>query len=319
LRSFGTAVKGSAYQTAAETLAVSAVKAAETYTCAVDVNKIKGGYCMTKKKLLISIFALTLVVSAYAQQYNSESDFTFNLDKNVEGGIVITGYAGTRKEVRIPPNIQNNQVTSIGRDAFYENRNITSITIPNSVIRIGSYAFRFCSSLISINIGNSVITIGDGVFEGCTNLANINIPNSLTGIGYVAFRDCRSLTGITIPNSVTSIGYQAFYNCQKLTSVTISNRLTVIRDGTFSGCKSLTSITIPGSVTNIEFLAFKDCEKLTSVTFQGTIASDKFGGHTHIGNFYSPFDGDLRDKYLAQDDGRGTYIRSADGETWIKR
>jgi len=51
-------------------------------------------------------------------------------------------------------------------------------------------------------------------------------------------------------------------------------------------------------------LAFYGCYSLTSITFQGTITADNLGGFSES-NFYSPFDGDLRDKYLAG--GIGTY------------
>jgi len=141
-------------------------------------------------------------------------------------------------------------------------------------------AFRFCKTLVGIIIPDSVTSIGHEAFRNCTNLTNITIPNSVTNIG-MAFIDCVSLTGVTIPNSVTSIWGTAFF-----------------------GCTGLTSVTIPNSVTSIGESAF-DCENLTSVTFQGTISSSNFGGR----NGLSPFNGDLRNKYLAG--GIGTYTTTA--------
>ena len=76
----------------------------------------------------------------------------------------------------------------------------------------------------------------------------------------------------------------------------------------FKGCASLTSVTIPDSVTNIGGMAFSGCSGLTSVTFQGTIAADDFGS-VDQGLFESPFNGDLREKYLAG--GIGTYTTTA--------
>jgi len=63
--------------------------------------------------------------------YNSESDFQIDWDKNVKDGVIITKYIGTKNEVNIPPSIQNNPVTGIGREAFRYNKNITRVTIPN--------------------------------------------------------------------------------------------------------------------------------------------------------------------------------------------
>ncbi|MBQ5670690.1 MAG: leucine-rich repeat protein [Tidjanibacter sp.] len=156
-------------------------------------------------------------------------------------------------------------VTSIGRDAFYECTSLTSITIPDSVTSIGKSAFYGCTSLTSVTIGNSVTSIGERVFAGCTSLTSVTIGNGVTSIGDRAFADCTSLTSIDIPDSVTSIGVQAFYECTSLTSVTIPDSVTSIGWGAFYFCSSLTSVTIPDSVTSIGEGAFCECTSLASV------------------------------------------------------
>ena len=54
-----------------------------------------------------------------------------------------------------------NDVTSIGDGAFYECRDLTSITIPNSVTSINFGAFDYCRDMTSIIIGNGVTYIGE--------------------------------------------------------------------------------------------------------------------------------------------------------------
>ena len=156
-------------------------------------------------------------------------------------------------------------VTGIGDHAFEFCHDLTSITIPNSVMSIESSAFHDCSGLTSITIPNSVMSIGDYAFDGCSGLASITIPSSVTSIGNNTFDGCSGLTSITIPNSVTSIGSYAFRGCSGLTSITISSGVESIGDYAFLGCSGLKSITIPSSVTTIHNAAFKNCINLESL------------------------------------------------------
>ncbi|MCH4201382.1 MAG: leucine-rich repeat domain-containing protein [Bacilli bacterium] len=201
--------------------------------------------------------------------------------------------------IKIPSIYLGKPVTSIGYQAFYYCRSLTSIVIPNSVTSIGYGAFWGCSSLTSVVIPDSVTSIGDYAFYYCSSLTSIVIPNSVTFIGDYAFYYCSSLTSINvnddnsnyssldgvlydkdkttlinypcakldnvfaIPNSVTSIGNSAFSSCTSLTSIVIPNSVTSIGDYAFYNCSSLTSIVIPNSVTSIGDYAFSYCSSLT--------------------------------------------------------
>lgn len=204
----------------------------------------------------------------------------------------------------IPGSINGVPVTSIGNNAFRDCSNLTSITIPASIISIGSYAFSHCSSLTSITIPASVTSIGNNAFFYCSALTSITIPGSVTSIGQDAFyycsgltsagpigggygyefgwtkkipshafAYCSGLTNITLPDSITSIGDYAFSYCSGLTSVTIPNGVTNIEDYTFFSCNALTSITLPDSVTSIGETAFYGCSKLTSITIPDSVTS----------------------------------------------
>ena len=60
---------------------------------------------------------------------------------------------------------------SIVFNAFWFNgKNLTSVTIPDSVTSIDNCAFKDCTSLTSITIPASVTTLGLYVFEGCSSL-----------------------------------------------------------------------------------------------------------------------------------------------------
>lgn len=140
-----------------------------------------------------------------------------------------------------------NNVTSIGKYAFYDYTGLTSVTIPSSVTAIDDYAFRGCSGLTTITIPNSVTSVGVAAFTGCSGLTSVTIGNGITSIGDYMFPGCTGLTSIVIPDSVTSIGEFAFYNCTALTSVTIPSGVTSIGKGAFYNCTDLASITFNGT------------------------------------------------------------------------
>jgi hypothetical protein len=149
-----------------------------------------------------------------------------------------------------------NGVTSIGNDAFWYCKTMTSVTIPNSVERIGLGAFDFCSSLLLITIPNSVTTIDEsGAFAYCTSLASINVTpgnsNYVSEDG-VLFDKNKTIL-ICYPAGKTVISY------------IIPNSVTTIGHGSFAGCSCLTSVTIHDKVTKIGFLAFVMCTKLTLI------------------------------------------------------
>jgi hypothetical protein len=174
-----------------------------------------------------------------------------------DGAVSITGYTSTNKNVIIPDTINGLPVTNIRYQAFFH-KNITNVTIPDSVINLEFEAFVFCTDLISVTIGNSVTSIGDYAFYYCTNLTSVTIPNSVTNIGAETFRFCSSLTSVTIPNSVTSIGYAVFFYCTSLTSVTIPNSVTSIGDYSFKFCFSLTELYFDGNAPSLGVNVFSD-------------------------------------------------------------
>ena len=131
------------------------------------------------KKLPLLILALVLVLAikdkTYAATYGV---LTYGVRD--DGTIKITDCdTNASGALTIPDTINGKKVTGIGWGAFEDCRNLTSITIPNSVISIESRAFHYCSSLTSITIPESVTSIGeDIVFYGCSSLTSINVSEN---------------------------------------------------------------------------------------------------------------------------------------------
>ena len=158
-----------------------------------------------------------------------------------------------------------NSVTAIAYEAFYNCSNITNITIPNSVTVIDSKAFCDCSSLTSIEIPNSVTSIGNKAFMNCSGLTSIALPEGITSIADHTFAYCSSITSITIPDSVTTINNDAFRYCTGLISINVGNSVEAIEQSAFYGCNNLTNITFPDAITRIEYNSFGGCSSLSSV------------------------------------------------------
>lgn len=119
-----------------------------------------------------------------------------DLTLNVENGCVIGIENFSGGQIIIPEEYNNEKITSIGKDAFKDMTEITSVVLPSTVKSIGDKAFYGCSSLKSINLEN-VEMIGKASFGYCESLNDIHLGNSLESIGTWAFEYCKLLSRIT--------------------------------------------------------------------------------------------------------------------------
>jgi hypothetical protein len=166
-----------------------------------------------------------------------------------------------------------NSVTRIGDGVFRECTQLTDAALPNGVISLGNYAFYGCTTLTSMAVPNTVVTLGESVFGHCTGFTHVTIGNSVTNIGNYAFESCRNLTDISIPDSVINLGYNAFASCTGLTNVTIGNSVSTIGFDTFASCANLVNISIPDSVSVLGPRAFEFCVGLTNITIGNRVTT----------------------------------------------
>ena len=155
-------------------------------------------------------------------------------------------------------------VTTVGACAFYECKDIISITIPESIKSIETNAFCGCEILTSITIPESVTTIGTYAFCYCCELKSVVIPDHVSFIGENAFNGCSGLSYVNIPKGISSIGNSLFYGCINLRSITIPESVTSIGELAL-GNTGLTSIDIHEYVTYISSRAFDFCKSMTSI------------------------------------------------------
>lgn len=209
--------------------------------------------------------------------------------------------ASTSGHVDIPAKIDGYTVTMIGIRAFSRCRDITSITIPDSITFILDDAFNGSTALERITVDennkdyssdefgvlynklktnlvrcpegftdssyvipDTVKLLGINCFDNCSSLKNITIPQSVTGICISAFSGSGILS-IDIPDSVTCISGRAFAGCRNLTNVTLGNGIKDILFEAFNGCEKLTKIHLPESLQTIGDQCFANCKKLSGI------------------------------------------------------
>ena len=179
------------------------------------------------RKISLLLITIALGISAYKifntfwadfadDSWNLSFNGTLTISKDYTWEEPINPWASKRD--RIKKIVIEDGVTHIGEYAFSGCKNLTYVTIPNSVTTMEG-AFTNCTALTSITIPNSVENI-DGAFSKCTQLTTITLPNSITSIGDHTFFGCSSLKSITIPESVKTIGNEAFLGCSSLKSIT---------------------------------------------------------------------------------------------------
>lgn len=206
----------------------------------------------------------------------------------------INAYEGTATEVVIPAEIDGVPVTMLQTGVFRDCKNVTSITLPETITAIPDEAFYNCSSLASVNIPSAVTSIGRWAFYDCNRLQTLTLPEGLTTVSSAVFQRAEGLTGVLVlPSTLTGLSGYTFSRCDKLTGVVIQSDLT-LGDADFStsslemlyireGAKvSFTSksifeaglrvVVIPASVTNIAEGVFEKCNRVTIVTPAGSYA-----------------------------------------------
>jgi hypothetical protein len=197
------------------------------------------------------------------------AQFTYTITNST---IAITGYTGPGGDVAIPGAIDGLPVTDIAETAF-AGRELSSVTIPDSVFDISTQAFFACTNLTSVIIGNGVTNIGPKAFMSCPALTNVAMGDDVRVIDDWAFARCYALSTINLPDGLRRIGEGVFYLCAGLTNVTVPNGVSKIDEWTFAGCAYLLQASIGTGITRIADRAFSDCFSLASVNIPDRVKS----------------------------------------------
>ena len=242
----------------------------------------------------------------------SEPVVIWEYEVDDDGNATITSYKGTASAVAVPSTIDGYKVTKIGASAFENNKNLYSVTMPNSVTEIGTSAFNDCKNLSAFKLPPNITTLGGWVFSGCESLKEIYIPKTIED-GWRAFSDSNieiaefeegitkipnrifleatKLKNVKMPDTVTEFEDGTFESCTSLETIKIPEFVTKIGESAFSGCTNLSNFKLPPNITKINGSAFKGCESLTSLELPSgvqTIESSAFENCKALKNISIP-------------------------------
>ena len=233
---------------------------------------------MDKRRIIIivSIVAIVAAITFRIIQTatNNKEEETKTSDKTCfqfsDHKIIGYYYNLCGKVVNIPKYIHGAEVNVIGESAF-ENMQITSVTLPETVTKIEQYAFNR-NELTEVIIPEQVKYIGKNAFSN-NKISKLDIKPVKITMNETPFNnnqledkyafiynmndgidktDIISYAGknrdnVKIPTGVTNIGPYTFSDME-IKKITLNNDLEVIGNGAFIG-NSFSEITIPSSVT----------------------------------------------------------------------
>ena len=173
----------------------------------------KGVLLLVAALAVTSMLAFSAVAISDSEEFDAETKTVragnYVLTYTDDGvSATITGIdSGSGNKLTIPGTAGGLPVKTIGSSAFYNNADLKTVVIPNSVTTIEFRAFMQCESLSSVTIPNSVTSIGGGAFGVCESLESITLPTSVTTIEAGAFSGSDYLEVIVAPDiDLTSAG-----------------------------------------------------------------------------------------------------------------
>lgn len=163
---------------------------------------------------------LTAPAAFAAETTPPTSDYIYTITKN--NTVTITGYTGSDTALTVPATLDGSPVTEIAADAFAEQTNLTSVTLPDGLEKIADDAFFNCKSLKTITLPDSVTSLTGAAFSGCTQEITLTLDgNSSYTVdnGALCADSGKTLVAylggagtFAVPDSVTKIAASAIVN-----------------------------------------------------------------------------------------------------------
>ena len=121
---------------------------------------------------------------------------------------------------------------------------ITTITVPQTVLTINGAIFCDCKSITEVVLHSGITSIGRYAFTNCSNLVipDLNLPN-LASLGSYAFCWGTKVQTISDLGSVTNIPESCFSGCSQLTTIDqgVLDKITDLNKEAFNNCTNFGS------------------------------------------------------------------------------
>ena len=254
--------------------------------------------------MAVSVVSIVPTVSAEETVYTS-GDFQYVKlnDKNIK----ITRYIGEGLDVVIPSKLDNYTVTKIGENLIYSNKNVTSVTFPDSVKKLEMFTLVGTTKIKKVTFGKYVTEIPGFFLYECHGIKSYTIPPQITKLSASAFpkalktlivgKGLKEFDGTSLASfpslekikvsrnnkyfsSKDGVLYNkkktkliAYPGGKKTSKFTMPSSVKTIVDSSFSDHKNLRNVIFTKNVKIIERWAFNQCEKLSSINIPKNITS----------------------------------------------
>lgn len=220
---------------------------------------------MTKNKnrvffiSLLFLLAVTVFTLTFIPRNSVKADYVYT--QTTDGIALSEINAVSGSVLEIPASIDGKTVVEIKSGAVKNLKDVTSVTVPNTVTKIGRGAFTGLKYLESITlpfVGGSSNSVGAEssfgyIFGNNVNTGDYTLQNyseTESSVFYIPYKlKIVEITGGTL-------GYGAFSNCVSIETVKLGGGITEVPDYAFKGAIALTTVTLPETVTTIGEKAF---------------------------------------------------------------
>ena len=173
-------------------------------------------------------------------------------------------------------------VGTIGKSAFYQCRNLTSLTMQSEVKKVLGYAFMYCTALTTLDLSGITEINGSYAFNtsGLSGVLDLSSMESISGDSVFGYS--KQITKIVFGRNLRQVSYNMFSTCEALTSIEIpeenpnfsfENGAIISKDRTKLYCTAPAMITgtytIPSGVKEIWQHAFDGVPATAFVIHEG--------------------------------------------------